>query len=269
MTRESRVRWKNPRFVRRILATSSSSGRWRVMKTNALLRCLPIATLVVTACADDPSQPSGNMKIYETCLQTMCDQMTQDQNQACSACTSACFNASYNCDPTTACSDSCSGGNCSDGSRAECNEYGFNVTLPDNPSPDVQAACSRELAHIVNDCGDSPSNDASACDRYAATEPAEMAPYYDCVVALACASLTDATALQACNPPASTFGDDFCASLASACPSRTCPATQQASLDDDGAWVRSDALDAARSCLSQPSCGETQACISAWQAAVE
>lgn len=187
------------------------------MKTSAIAAVICASVTLVGACASDPSQPSGNMQIDETC-------------------------SDYGC--------------------------AYQVTLPNNPSPEVSAACDGMVAEITS-CGYTSAVDTSACDRYAATEPADRASNYDCVTQLPCSSLSDANALQGCDPPASTFGDDFCASLASSCPSSGCSSDVQSSLDSDGAWVRSDALDAAMTCLSQPSCDETTACISAWRLAVE
>jgi hypothetical protein len=43
----------------------------------------------------------------------------------------------------------------------------------------------------------------------------------------------------------------------------------QNEIDQDAGWLRSDALDAARSCLSAPSCDETRNCLSTWISAVE
>lgn len=190
------------------------------MKTRAILVCVPI---VLVACADDPSTPSSDMQIYESCLQM-------------------------------------------DGSQ--CIEYGYEVTLPNNPSADVSAACNRELAQIAS-CGYSTPTTPLDCDRYAATELPSLSTCYDCVAQLPCSSLGDATALQGCGVPPSTVGDALCASFASACPSDGCSSSDQTALDVDGAWVRSDALDALDTCLSQPSCDDTLSCIEAWRAAVE
>jgi hypothetical protein len=224
--------------------------------------------LPTVACAVDPSTATDQMQVYETCLETECDEMQQSASSECSACESACMSASYDCDPSSACEDSCSSRDCSDTDKSTCEEQGFKVTMPNNPSPDIDAACGRELAHITS-CGYSTSMKPSDCTRYAASELPERASNYDCVAQLDCSSLTDDSAMQTCDAPASTFGDDFCGSLATACPSNTCSSDRQAFMNAEGGWARPDALDAARSCLSQPSCDETADCISAWVSAVE
>ncbi len=237
------------------------------MKTLALSAVLAFVT--TAACAVDPSAPSDHMKIYETCLETQCDQYQQDGNSACSACESACFSASYDCDPSSACSTSCEPRDCSDYDRSTCVDQGYKVVLANDPDQAIKDACNAALGHIAS-CGYTSSATPSDCIRYAANESSDAAvPAYQCVAQLDCSSLTDPNATQACDPAPSTFGDDFCAALASACPDQACSSSRQSQLDADGAWLRPDALDAARSCLSQPSCKETSQCISAWISAVE
>lgn len=229
--------------------------------------CLCLA-LAASACTADPSTPSDHMKIYETCLETACDQLQESGNSACNACNSACFAASYDCDPSTACEESCSPRECDDGQRDECVEQGFKVVLADNPDPSVEKACEATLAHITS-CGYSSQATASDCRRYASTEAPDTAlAAYQCMAAADCSNLTDS--LAACDPTPGTFGDEICDALGSACPpEQACSSPFQAELDADGAWLRSDALDAARGCLSQPSCQETRDCLSQWTSAVE
>lgn len=235
------------------------------MKTLALFSLLAVCA---AACAEDPSTPSDHMKVYQACLETRCDANQQSGTSACQACMSACSSASYDCDFTTACSASCSPRECSDYDESDCLEQGFKVVLPDNPSAEVLAACNRELARVA-DCGYSTSSTAADCARYAAVELPERAANYDCVAQLDCSSLTDHGALASCDPPASAFGDELCASLAAACPSNGCSSDRQALLDAEGAWVRPDALDAARTCLSQATCSDMADCLGHWVSAVE
>ncbi len=234
--------------------------------SSALLAAIP-GLLAVACAAADPSVPSASMQIYETCLQTVCDQMQSDSSSNCSACESACFSASYDCDPSTACSDSCSTTQCSASDKTTCLQQGYKVTLPNNPSPDIAAACRRELDHITS-CGYTTSMTASDCDRYAAVELSDLASDYDCVAQLDCSSLTNDSAIAACGPAPSTVGDDFCGSFGGAC-STGCSSWQQTFLDQEGAWLRPDAIAALQTCLSQPSCDESSACLLAWINAVE
>jgi hypothetical protein len=238
------------------------------MKTRDALAQVACFSAVLVACASDPSTPTAAMQIYETCVQTQCDAQTATNNSACSACTNACLNASYDCDPSTACTSSCAPTSCDGSEQSQCIEYGYEVTLPNNPSPDIDAACNRELAQIAS-CGYTTQTMPTDCDRYAATEIPSLASSYDCVAQLPCSSLTDTNALAACGPPTSTIGDAFCASFASACSAYSCSTADQAALDVDGAWVRSDALDALNTCLAQPTCDDTVSCIAAWRLAVE
>jgi hypothetical protein len=157
---------------------------------------------------------------------------------------------------------------CLQSEQSQCLEYGYAVMLPDNPSPDIDAACNRELAQIAS-CGYTTQTMPTDCDRYAATEIPSLASCYDCVAQLPCSSLTDTNALAACGPSTSTIGDVFCASFASACSAYSCSTADQAALDVDGAWVRSDALDALNTCLTQPTCDDTVSCLEAWRLAVE
>ena len=226
-----------------------------------------IALSAVACSGADPSVPSGSMQIYETCLETLCDQMQSHSSSNCSACESACLGASYDCDPSSACSSSCSSTSCSDYDKNTCVEQGYKVTLPNNPSADIAAACRRQLDHVAS-CGYTTSTTAHDCDRYAATELPDLASAYDCVAQIDCSSLADSAALAACGPAASTAGDDFCNALAGAC-SQGCTSTQQDILNQAAAWVRPDALAALQTCLSQPSCDESSSCLSAWIAAVE
>jgi hypothetical protein len=223
----------------------------------------------VIACADDPSTPSDHMKISESCLKTQCDELQDDGNSACNACTDACFSASYDCDPSSACEDSCSPRECSDYDQSTCADEGWKVVQANDPSSDVESACDAFLQHISS-CGYQSNGTSADCSRYAANESPDAAvPAYQCMTQVACSSLGDTNTLAACNPPATTFGDDLCSALATSCPNAACSSNYQAELDADAGWLRSDALDAARTCLTQPSCDETRDCLSAWVSAVE
>ena len=236
------------------------------MKTAAVLAALAVS---VIACADDPSTPSDHMKISESCLKTQCDEMQDNGNSACNACMDACMSASYDCDPSSACDSSCSPRDCSDYDRNTCVDQGWKVVQANNPSSDVETACEATLQHISS-CGYQSNATSSDCARYAANESADVAvSAYQCMAAVDCGSLGDGTSLAACAPPATTFGDDICNALATSCPNQACSSDYQAELDADAGWLRSDALDAARTCLSQPSCDETRHCLSAWVSAVE
>lgn len=238
------------------------------MKTAAVASMLAVA-FFTAACAEDPSTPTDHLKIYETCLQTQCDVYQQEGSSACSACESACFGASYDCDPDSACSESCSPRDCSDEDRNTCVDQGYQVVFANNPDPSIVDACNAALDHIAS-CGYESQATASDCSRYASTESADVAvAAYQCMAQVDCSAIGDGTSLVSCDPPAGTFGDELCANLANACPSEACSSDFQAELDADGAWLRPDALDAARSCLSQPSCDETSQCLSAWVKAVE
>lgn len=233
------------------------------MKTLAIASVL---AFTAAACAVDPSTPTDHMKVYETCKQTQCDQLQEEGSSACNACESACFGASYDCDPSSACEESCSPRDCSDYDRSTCVDQGYEVVFANNPDPSISDACNAALAAIAA-CGYSTSTTADDCARYATTESVDLAvPAYQCIAQLDCSAMTDAATFAACAPQPSTFGDDFCAALATSCPSKACDANK---LDADAAWMRSDALDAGRSCLSAPSCDETSQCISAWLSAVE
>jgi hypothetical protein len=228
---------------------------------------LSVVTLPL-ACADDPSKPSDQLKIYESCLQTVCDQVTQSGNDACSACTSACFAASYDCDPSTACSDSCASRDCSDSDKTTCLQPGYKVTFPNDPSQLVGDACNRAVSQFAS-CGYTGLS-TSDCTRYAAVDIPSDAAAFDCIANLDCGSFTADTVGQCiASVPSTTFGDAFCAQLASACPSNPCSSGDQSGLDADGAWLRQDALDAVSTCLQQSSCDETSQCLSAWRSAVE
>ncbi|HEY1958708.1 MAG TPA: hypothetical protein VGH28_23995 [Polyangiaceae bacterium] len=236
------------------------------MKTLALASVLALSAV---ACSVDPSTPTDHMKIYETCKETQCDQMQEDGNSACHACEAACGAAAYDCNSESACQDSCSPRDCSDYDRNTCLDEGYEVTYADNPDPSVDDACNAMLS-AISGCGYSAQQTASDCARYASNESADVAvPAYQCVAQLACSAMTDATAMAACNPQPTTFGDEICANLATSCPSETCGSSFQNEIDADAAWLRSDALDAARSCLSAPSCDEARQCLSAWVSAVE
>ena len=225
-----------------------------------------VLALTAAACAVDPSTPTDHMKVYETCKQTQCDQLQEEGNSACNACESACFGASYDCDPSSACEESCSTRDCSDYDRSTCVDQGYEVVFANNPDPSIADACNAALSAIAA-CGYSTGTTAGDCARYAKTESADLAvPAYQCIAQLDCSVMTDASSMAACAPQPSTFGDDFCAALATSCQSQACDA---GTLDADAAWMRSDTLDAARSCLSAPSCDETSQCISAWLSAVE
>jgi hypothetical protein len=236
------------------------------MKTAAIFAVLAVATV---ACAEDPSTPSDHMKVYETCLETQCDQKTESGNSACNACMSACMSASYDCDPSSACDSSCSARECSDYDMSTCLEQGYKVVPANNPSSDVQAACDAVLQH-VSTCGYTSPATYEDCARYASSESPDVAvPAYQCMAAVDCSSLGDGTSFAACAPPATTFGDDLCTALAASCPDQACSSDYRARLDDDAGWLRQDALDAARTCLTQPSCSETKQCLSTWVSAVE
>lgn len=232
------------------------------MKANLLF--LP----VLFACAHDPSQPTGQLQIYETCLETECDQLVGDGNAACSACLDACANAAYDCDPTTACEESCSTRQCDEGEQSQCLEQGYKVTFADNPDPAIYRACEGMLS-AFSSCGDTTQLGDSDCTRYSTVDPDSDVAIFDCIAQLDCGSVTSSSAIAGCYPPPSTWGDAFCSQLAQQCPSSACSSDTQAALDMDGATTRQDALDAAMTCLSQPSCDETTQCLSAWRAAVE
>lgn len=234
------------------------------MKTTALCVCLALAA---AACAVDPSTPTDHMKIYETCLKTQCDVNQEDGSSACSACESACFGADYDCDPSSACEDSCSPRDCSDYDKNTCVDQGFEVVQANNPSPDIESACNAVLAHVV-DCGYSSNATAADCTRYASTQTADMVQYYQCMAAVDCSAIGDGTSMASCAPPPATLGDELCGALADACPSNACSDSFQSTIDADAAWLRPDAIDAARSCLSQPGCQEKHDCLSAWESAV-
>jgi hypothetical protein len=236
------------------------------MKTVAIFAAVAAS---VIACADDPTTPADHMKISEQCLKTQCDETQDDGNSACNACMDACMSASYDCDPSSACDFSCSPRDCSDTDRNTCVDQGYKVVQANNPSSDVLTACEAAIQHISS-CGYQSNATASDCSRYAANESPEVAvPAYQCMASVDCGSLNDGTSLAACAPAPTTFGDDICSALATSCPDQACSSDYQSELDADAAWLRSDALDAARTCLSQPSCSETRQCLSAWVSAVE
>ena len=236
------------------------------MKTVAIFAALAVS---VIACADDPSTPSDHMKINEACLKTQCDENQDDGNSACNACMDACMGASYDCDPSSACEESCSPRDCSDSDRNTCVDEGWKVVQANDPSSDVESACESFLQH-VSSCGYQSNATSSDCARYAANESPDVAVQaYQCMSAVDCGSLGDGTSLVACAPAPTTFGDEICNALATSCPNQACSSDYQAELDADAAWLRSDALDAARTCLSQASCDETRNCLSAWVSAVE
>jgi hypothetical protein len=222
------------------------------------------ATLI--ACADDPSKPTDKLQVYYGCLETMCAQQTQRQNDACNACSQACSSADYGCDPATACSDSCSPASCDDPSA--CAQQGWTVTYPNDPSQAVADACNAALS-TINACGYTLPG-SMTCDDYAAVDTDAAASIFTCIAQLDCNSVADSTAVAACNQAApTTFGDALCSQWQQTCPNSPCTSDMQSALDADGAILREDALDAATSCLSAASCQDTLACLSTWRSAVE
>jgi hypothetical protein len=141
---------------------------------------------------------------------------------------------------------------------------GFVVTLPDEGDPDLQRACERSASQ-QKACGVTGGLDAWRCSTYAKIERPEMAAAYDCFANLPC----DADP-SSCTVAPSTFGDELCGAIEDRCPG-TCPALSprlQAALNDEGAWLRDDAKDAAASCSKQASCGDVRDCLKAFVGAV-
>jgi hypothetical protein len=214
------------------------------------------------ACSGNPDAPSGDMKIHKECLKTVCAARAEEHASACSRCLNACSGASYDCDPDTACHYSCS--DSSDCSSDQCDTEGFKVTLPNNPSPELAAACGRERQH-VGECGYETKN--IDCTTYSEVERPEMAKFYDCVAMLSCDDLTNKDVLATCAPPDSTFGAELCSTLDAKC-GGTCSDADVAAINAEGAWLRDDAKSAAKSCASQDACGDVKDCLSAWKRAV-
>lgn len=204
------------------------------------------------------------MKIRKRCLATECDVRMEDAAYACEACLDACFDGYQWCDPSTACDISCSTPSpCSDWEQ-KCEIEGYEVTLPNDPSPEIAAACERMVAH-VEACGyDTPG---VSCSTYAAVERPEVAPLYDCVANLSCNDLMSEQAMAGCAGPTSTFGDQFCSAMSGVCGSY-CSSEEVAELDALGGWLRSDVTAAALWCTGQATCNEASACFWAWKEAI-
>lgn len=219
----------------------------------------------VQACNSDPDlSPSAEMKIGKTCLESVCAHKQKSAEDACFSCTSSC-SSNWRCD-LSRCDSICDIDSCSDSEKNTCENEGFKVTLANNPSPELLAACQREFAHIA-ECGYKANVTAAACANYAAVELPERAANYDCVAQLPCESLTDANALAACEPAPTTFGDEVCAQMNARCPN-SCVAQVIDNTNKEGAWLRPDALAAARSCATQETCRDMGDCWAAWTHAV-
>ncbi len=203
------------------------------------------------------------MKIRKGCLLTECVERQEKESDQCYACLQACSYASYDCDSSTACEFSCRESKpCSDWENDHCAEEGYEVTLPNNPSAEVQAACQRELDHI-HDCGyDAPLN----CSLFAAIEMPNVAPQYDCAASLSCEELTT-TKLQSCSLPPTTFGTEVCTAMSEIC-GDYCSADLLEELNAEGAWYRADVRAAAVKCTKQAGCEDAASCLNAWKAAV-
>jgi hypothetical protein len=215
--------------------------------------------------ASDPVA-GPQMTIHKDCLKTKCEVRQDDASSRCSDCLEACAYASYGCDSSEACEFSCSDPSPCGEWESECAVTGYEVTLPNNPSPEVAAACQGAIDHI-EECGYEASHPKFMCDTFAATEQPKVTAQYDCVAKLSCEDLTTEAGSAGCSLPPSSFGDQFCSKMSAVC-GEFCDGELLASLNSEGAWLRSDVIAAAMFCTQQASCDDAQECISAWANAV-
>lgn len=211
-------------------------------------------------------QPGPRMKIRQGCLRTACQQRRSTEARQCSDCTSACFSAGYSCDVSSACEISCERSRaCSAWEHEECVSEGFEVTLPNNPSPTVEAGCLRTRS-AIEACGFEAVQSASDCARLAATSRPDVAAAYECFVAASCGRWETGD-LAHCSLPGGDFGDRLCAGLAGLC-GEGCSDEARQTLNAETGWLRDDVIDAAMTCVEQASCDDALDCYDAWAAAV-
>jgi hypothetical protein len=218
--------------------------------------------LVTGAVGCSSAEPESNaVSITKSCKQSACEEKKEASSGYCSRCLSACSSASYSCNPSTACTASCSGSNtyCTDDDRARCVSQSFELALPHAADAEVEAACRRSFAHVA-ECELATDHDASVCATWAKVERPEVAKTYDCTAKAACADLA-----TACPMPETTFGDELCDALEAKCESATvCGAAVRTKLNGAGGWLRDDVKQVAMGCASQDTCNNAQRCFQGW-----
>jgi hypothetical protein len=234
----------------------------RVMRIKPCLAALFFVSISLQACGSSSHEvQSSTMHLEKRCRKTHCDVILEIDGQSCSRCLSACF-ASDVCDSTSACKASCGPSRgCSEAERNECTDSGYVADLPKTASPELEKACDAAVRHFAT-CGWSV-NETVDCRSLSAVERPELAERYDCMAQVPC----EAADLTACNVAPTTFGDELCGEGAKSCPG-LCTDDVRQMLNAEGAWLRTDVLDAARQCVKADACSDVSDCLRTWLAAV-
>lgn len=232
--------------------------------TRALTSLVALGLFHACAAPSGELEPGPRMKIRPGCLQTACQQRRASESRQCSDCTSTCFSAGYSCDPSTACEISCSPSRaCSDWEHEECVNEGWQVTLPNNPSPAVEDACLRTRS-AIRGCGLESAWTPDDCERIAKFVRPQMAPIFECYASMTSCDQWAAGDIAHCGVPVpSDFGDRFCAGIAGLC-GEGCAAEAREALNAESGWWRADVAEAGLSCLDQGSCDAALDCYDAW-----
>jgi len=172
------------------------------------------------------------------------------------ACLGACGRASYGCNPSTECELSCGheGTTCSKSEERECASSGFKATLPATANPELEAACNRYRA-LLTSCGAQDFASSSTCTVLAKTEQPERAATYDALAKQPCEA-KEKEVSASCAPAITTLGDEVCAPMGG-CDS-ICSDEQQAMLNLEGGWLRSDVQKVARDCRAAGTCSDVR-----------
>lgn len=209
----------------------------------------------------------GSMERQSFCAETRCDQQVRsclaEVRRRCDECWQIYQRLVLSGEiPISSCEASCNNRYCYDlcvpGERSECVRTGYRFSLP-AADPAVEAAC-RRAQDRSDRCGE--RGVLGRCEINARVERPEAAGAYDCVANTACGGSTDHcfAGLRS-----GTLGDEICARMDQVCgqPNR-CGPDDRAAFNAWQGWLRDDVVQAARSCLSEPSCEQLHTCLSAW-----
>jgi hypothetical protein len=228
------------------------------MSRTLVVLALAAASSVAVACTQHV-EVVHTIKATHTCLETECTAFMKSQDSSCNSCMSRC-GALQGCDPSSVCG-SCSPIACTESMRTECKKAKWSWTIPSTATPGVEEACLAERDERRRCAPDRSESDDERirvrCANLAKYATASILPVLDCLEGRSCDDWG-----ESCYP-ASTFGDELCATMESKCPG-ACAGWKHKDMNRTARLLKPEVVDAAGECARQEQCVDVIACLDAW-----
>lgn len=233
------------------------------MKSTALIRFALSFTLILSAAT---GCGVGVVSVEKGCTKRQCEVQAEQcriqANDDCNRCTRLWLDTGASYDLDDVCASSCGNHHCDfcpqDVTQSACVQTGYIIHLPEE-NQELKTACEAANARYRR-CN--PSTTAlNRCSTIAAVERPELASAYSCAAGIACGDDLSTCAPVGLTP--STLGTELGTTETAVC-SRPASEDVVRFFNEEGAWMRPEAVNAVRTCTTTTTCDDFAQCVNAW-----